>query len=74
LTRKETTMSDRDTDRKDSSPYGPQPTRIDEASGGADSSPFEDLPSGEKGPAAERERGAGRFDPRPGGLKPDPAG
>jgi hypothetical protein len=65
-------MSDRDTDRKDSSPYGPQPTRIDEASGGADSSPFEDLPSGEKGPAAEREQQAGRLDPTPGGDKQAP--
>lgn len=47
-----------------STPYGPHPSGVDEASGGADSSPFEDLPSGEKGPAAERQ--AGRFDPRPG--------
>jgi hypothetical protein len=67
-------MKDRDNDRKDSSPYGPQPTRIDEASGGADSSPFEDLPSGEKGPAAERERQAGRSEPHPSGLKQDPMG
>ena len=53
-------MSDRDTDRTDSSPYGPQPTRIDEASGGADSSPFENRPSGEKGPAADKEKKKGR--------------
>jgi hypothetical protein len=33
--------------RNDSSPYGPEPLRVDEASGGADSSPFENLPSGE---------------------------
>ena len=42
-------MSDRREDdrRKDSSPYGPYPQGVDEASGGADSSPFENLPSGE---------------------------
>ena len=65
-------MSNRDTDRKDSSPYGPPPAHVDEASGGADSSPFEDLPSGEKGPAAEREKQAGRLDPTPGGDKQAP--
>jgi hypothetical protein len=41
---------------------------------GPDSSPFEDLPSGEKGAAAEREKEAGRLDPHPYGLKQDPAG
>ena len=51
-------MSDRREDdrRKDSSPYGPYPQGVDEASGGADSSPFENLPSGEKAPAAEEYR------------------
>ena len=51
-------MADRDTDRhrKDSTPSGPYPEGIDEASGGADSSPFENLPSGEKAPAAEEYR------------------
>jgi hypothetical protein len=51
-------MSDRRDDkrRNDSSPYGPYPEGIDEASGGADSSPFENLPSGEKAPAAEEYR------------------
>lgn len=51
-------MADRDTDRhrKDSTPYGPHPEGIDEASGGADSSPFETLASGEKAPAAEEYR------------------
>ena len=51
-------MSDRhnDTRRNDSSPYGPHPEGVDEASGGADSSPFETLPSGEKAPAAEEYR------------------
>jgi hypothetical protein len=51
-------MSDRrdNTRRTDSSPYGPYPQGVDEASGGADSSPFETLPSGEKAPAAEEYR------------------
>jgi len=42
--------------RTDASPYGPQPEQVDEAAGGADSSPFETEPSGEKGPAAEDRR------------------
>ena len=69
-------MSDRrdDARRTDSSPHGPHPTGIDESSGGADSSPFEDLPSGEKGAAAESEKEAGRLDSHPGGLKQDPMG
>ncbi|HVK10550.1 MAG TPA: hypothetical protein VM597_17420 [Gemmataceae bacterium] len=58
-------MSDRKDREPESTPYGPHPRGIDEASGGADSSPFEDLPSGEKGPAAEREKAAGRLDPKP---------
>ena len=63
-------MSDPNRDRRtDASPYGPQPERVDEAAGGADSTPFENLPSGEKGPAAEREKQAGRLDPRPGEPK-----
>jgi hypothetical protein len=67
-------MSDPKHDRRtDSSPYGPHPEGVDEASGGADSSPFESLPSGEKGPAAEREKRAGRPDPHPWALKQDPA-
>jgi hypothetical protein len=51
-------MSDRrDQNRRiDSSPYGPQPEQVDEAAGGADSSPFEAQPSGEKAPAAEADR------------------
>jgi hypothetical protein len=57
LNSKETTMTDRRDDRRiDSSPYGPQPERVDEAAGGADSSPFENQPSGEKAPAAEEDR------------------
>ena len=42
--------------RTDASPYGPQPEQVDEAAGGADNSPFETEPSGEKGPAAEDRR------------------
>jgi hypothetical protein len=36
-----------------SSPYGPQHGHVDEAAGGADSSPLEDVPSGQKAAAAE---------------------
>ena len=36
-----------------SSPYGPQRGRVDEAAGGADSSPYEATPSGEKADAAD---------------------
>lgn len=35
-----------------SSPYGPQNGRVDEAAGGTDSSPYENVPSGEKADAA----------------------
>lgn len=35
-----------------SSPYGPQRGRTDETSGGTDSSPYENVPSGEKAAAA----------------------
>jgi hypothetical protein len=35
-----------------SSPYGPQRGQVDEAAGGADSSPYEATPSGEKADAA----------------------
>lgn len=54
-----------------STPYGPHPRGVDEASGGADSSPFEDLPSGEKGPAAEQQKRQGlRPDEPPPGGRP----
>lgn len=36
-----------------SSPYGPHHHGVDEAAGGADSSPYENVPSGEKHEAAE---------------------
>lgn len=44
----------REGQRNPSSPYGPQPTSIDEASGGADSSPFETVPPEER-PDAKKE-------------------
>ena len=37
------------------SPYGPQRDLADEAAGGADSSPYEATPSGEKADAAENQ-------------------
>jgi hypothetical protein len=51
---------DRDQHEPDSSPYGPHPHGVDEASGGADSSPLENVPSGEKGSVAEEDRKKGR--------------
>ena len=67
-------MSDRrdDNRRNDASPYGPQPNGVDEAAGGADSTPFENLPSGEKGPAAEAAKESGRLDPTPRAPKRTP--
>jgi hypothetical protein len=62
-------MSDRRDDKRqpESSPSGPYPEGNDEASGGADSSPFENHPSGEKAPAAEefREVREKRAEPAP---------
>ncbi len=46
-------------DTPPASPYGPQ-RRTDEAAGGADSSPFETAPSGEKADMAERPPEQGR--------------
>jgi hypothetical protein len=44
-----------------SSPYGPHHGHVDQAAGGADSSPFEDVPTGERREAAETEdRRSGR--------------
>jgi len=45
--------SDRGKRPLESTPYGPHPRGVDEASGGADSSPFENEPSGEKAKAAQ---------------------
>jgi len=36
-----------------SSPYGPQYRGVDEAAGGADSSPYENVPSGDRREAAK---------------------
>jgi len=49
----------RDPDNPPASPYGPQ-RRTDDAAGGADSSPFETEPSGQKADAAERPAERGR--------------
>jgi hypothetical protein len=44
----------RNDDETPSSPYGPHPRGVDDASGGADSSPFEALSSDERRRAAAR--------------------
>jgi hypothetical protein len=46
---------DRPEDQPPTSPYGPHRGHVDEAAGGADSSPFEDVPSGQKEKAATGE-------------------
>ena len=43
-----------------SSPYGPQHGHVDDAAGGADSSPFEDVPSGERQEAAAAKERPGK--------------
>lgn len=50
-----------DTDHRSDlgSPYGPQPDGADEAAGGADSSPLENVPSGEKKANAEEKKAKG---------------
>ena len=50
---------DRPEDKPPTSPYGPYRGHVDEAAGGADSSPFEDVPSGEKEEAATEEERQG---------------
>ena len=45
-------------DRQLSSPYGPQPDGVDDASGGADSSPFEADSSEERAAKLKRAREA----------------
>lgn len=52
--------NDRDKREPDSSRYGPQPEGVDAASGGADSSPLENVPSGEKARVAEGEEKKGQ--------------
>ena len=50
----------RDKREPDASPYGAQPEGVDEASDGANSSPLENVPSGEKGRAADEDQKKGR--------------
>jgi hypothetical protein len=55
-----------------SSPYGPHRRGVDEAAGGADSSPYETMSSGEREQVAEDDRAKGhntdaRGDRRPSG-------
>ncbi|MBY0512737.1 MAG: hypothetical protein K2P78_02355 [Gemmataceae bacterium] len=52
------------------SPYGPHPRGVDEAAGGADSSPYDNEPTGERVDRAEEERRRDQQTPaggRPGG-------
>jgi len=65
----ETDMSEQPERRTDdtqggTSPYGPQHGRVDDASGGADSSPFEAMSSDERA-AALRQGAAGRSTGQP---------
>lgn len=53
-------MPDPEEKKPTSTPYGPHPDHVDDASGGADSSPYEDLPSGEKKAAAEKDKREGK--------------
>ncbi|QEL14053.1 hypothetical protein [Limnoglobus roseus] len=55
------------------SPYGPQPYGTDEAAGGADSSPYENEPSGERADKAKEDKGK-RTQQEPPGSKPVPNG
>jgi hypothetical protein len=43
-----TDPTDRRADDRPSSPYGPQHGHVDNAAGGADSSPLENVPSGDQ--------------------------
>ncbi len=54
-----------DPNRTPSSPYGPHPGHVDDASGGADSSPFETMSSDERDAllkARQRDKNAGDED------------
>lgn len=53
-----------------SSPYGPHPHGIDEAAGGADSSPYETTSSGERQDIAEDDRRKGNNADREGERRP----
>lgn len=54
------TSSKSDADDEPASPYGPQPHGIDEAAGGADSSPYDNEATGERMDKADAEHRAGR--------------
>ncbi|AWM37994.1 hypothetical protein GobsT_39310 [Gemmata obscuriglobus] len=45
------------------SPYGPHPHGVDEAAGGADSSPYDNEPTGDRQRRADEDRRAGRNKP-----------
>jgi hypothetical protein len=49
----------RATDDTPAGPYGPHPRGVDEAAGGADSSPFENEPTGERVEKADEEKQVG---------------
>lgn len=53
-----------DPDAPPASPYGPHPNGVDEAAGGADSSPFENESSGERKGAAESPPHRGESEPK----------
>ena len=53
-------------DATPASPYGPHPHGVDEAAGGADSSPYENEPTGERKEVADENAREGRK-PKPGG-------
>jgi hypothetical protein len=53
-----------------SAPYGPQPHGVDEAAGGADSSPYETDSSGERERIAEEGRARRRDRDDSGGRRP----
>ena len=52
-------------DTADASPYGPQHGRIDDAAGGADSSPFETMSAEERSEALRKARGGQGGAPAP---------
>jgi hypothetical protein len=56
------TAKPEDVGRQLGSPYGPHPHGTDEAAGGADSSPYETVPSGEKRAKADEVRRQNRDD------------
>ena len=56
---KRSDAADRDTTKPPASPYRPQPDGPDEAAGGADSSPYENMSSDERARLAEKNRAEG---------------